>query len=152
MTMRTVFAAALVLTACTNGTGPTSAGSRPVAESFVELRKKFVAAYARADADAVAAFYSPDATYVGTAGDVVTGREQLLIGLRREVPAFRGFEVDVAESGYGDGVAWERGTYRATLSIPGRPAEPISGPYLVVYEHSSGHGWQIKQHMATRAR
>lgn len=150
MARHIVMGVVLLLTACANSAMQGTAGNRPVAEEFGQLRKGFVDAYARADADAVAAFYAADATYIGTAGDVVTGRDRLVIGLRREVPVFRQFQVEPAQFGSSGELAWERGTYRAALSIPGRPPEPILGPYLIVYERSAAKGWQIKQHMTGR--
>jgi uncharacterized protein (TIGR02246 family) len=122
------------------------------AEAVGVLRTGFVEAYRQGDAEAVAAFYAPDATYIGTGGDVVTGRDTLLIGLRREVPAFRDFRVVPAAFRVSGSLAYERGTYGATLTIPGRPPQPVSGPYLIVYERDAGGVWRIKAHMTARER
>ena len=116
------------------------------------LRARFVDAYARADAEAVAAFYAPHATYIGTGGDVVTGRDRLLVGLRREVPVFRDFRVEPAEFEADGRLAFERGIYQATIRIPGRDPEPVSGPYLIVYERGRDGRWLVRQHMSGRHR
>lgn len=106
---------------------------------------------ARADAGAVAAFYAPDAVYIGTGGDIAAGRETILAGLRREVPLFRDFAVEPASVGMSGNLAYDRGNWRTMLSIPGRPPQPAAGPYFVVYERMPAEGWRIKLHMAGRA-
>jgi uncharacterized protein (TIGR02246 family) len=119
---------------------------------FALLRTKFVEAYARADPEAVASFYAGDATYIGTAGDVVTGRDRLLIGLRREVPAFRDFRIKPVQLDRSGNIAWERGTYEANLHLPGGTPQPVTGPYLIVYERAPDGAWRIKAHMSGRDR
>ena len=136
----------------TGGSFAEARGKDRTAEAIATLRAAFVAAYARGDAESVARFYAEDATYTGTAGDVVTGRSRLLIGLRREVPAFRDFRIEPAEFGSDGKLAYERGTYSATLTLPGRDPQPVSGPYLAVYGRAKGGGWLIKQHMTGRFR
>lgn len=142
---------AMALCACAHPVSSTAAPGEVEVE-IRQLRQGFVAAYGRADAPAVAAFYAPDATYIGTAGDVVTGRDTILRGLSREVPFFRDFRIEPAEFGVSNQLAYERGTWRTTLTVPDRPAEAIGGPYVVVYERDLAGGWHIKQHMAGRRR
>lgn len=147
-----LFASFAIATACaTPGREAVAAPAVP-ADALASHRAAFMDAYARADADAVAAFYAPDATYIGTGGDIVTGREKLLNGLRREVPAFRGFQAEPTQFEADGRFAWERGVYRAVLTIPGRPPQPVSGPYLIVYERDPAGRWLIKAHMSGRHR
>jgi uncharacterized protein (TIGR02246 family) len=143
-------AAALASAGCAAGAADQRTGSAPV--SVATTRAAFVDAYRRGDPDAVAAFYAPDATYIGTAGDVVTGRENLLLGLRREVPAFGDFRIEPSRFEAEGRLAWERGRYSATLRIPGRADQPVSGPYLIVYERGQDGTWLIKAHMSGRER
>lgn len=116
------------------------------------FRDGFVAAYHRADAAGVAKFYAEDATYVGTAGDIVSGRNQILVGLEKEVPYFRDFGAVASESGANGRLAWERGNYRATITVPGRAPQPIYGPYLMVFERVADGTWRIRAHMSGRDR
>lgn len=140
---------ALVLAA---GCVTVAPSSPPDIEVLARMRGEFVQAYARSDPDAVASFYAPDAVYIGTAGDVVVGRERLLIGLRREVPAFRKFSATPAEIQTSGDMAFERGAYAAELSIPGRVPEPLSGEYLIVYRRQPDASWKIRAHMTNRDR
>jgi len=142
----------LALAGCANTVRPGEGAARAVDSELAALRASFVNAYARADADAVSGFYAADATYIGTAGDVVTGRDNLLIGLRREVPVFRGFSVEPVQFDVSGRLAYERGIYRASVQIPGRTAQPVAGPYLMVYERGRDGDWKIKLHMTARER
>ena len=147
MSRLAILAAASALAA-----GCATAGPGSEAASLAEQRRAFTAAYASSEAEAVAGFYAPNATYIGTGGDVVSGRDRLLIGLRREVPLFRDFRVEPAEFETGRRLAWERGTYRATLVVSGRPPQAVSGPYLIVYERDGSGQWLIRTHMSGRHR
>lgn len=109
-------------------------------------------AWRRGDADAVTAFYADDAVYIGTGGDVVTGRATILIGLRREVPAFRDFTAVREEWQVAAGVAWERGHYAATITLANRAPQPVQGPYLMIYERQANGPWKIRVHMTGRVR
>jgi len=117
-----------------------------------EMRSKFIEAYNKQDAVAVAGFYAADATYIGTAGDVVQGRDKLLVGLKGELPAFRDFTTTTAEFGSSGDLAYERGTYSARLEIPNRSPETIAGKYLIIYRRQPDGTWKIQTHMSGRDR
>lgn len=134
--------------------GCSTVGSPPMsdAEVLARMRGEFVQAYARGDPDAVASFYAPNAVYIGTAGDVVVGRDRLLVGLRKELPVFRKFSATPAELQTSGDMAFERGAYAAELSIPGRTPEPLTGEYLIVYRRQPDGSWKIRTHMTNRDR
>lgn len=117
-----------------------------------ELRPKFIEAYNKQDADAVAQFYAEDATYIGTAGDVVEGRDKLLKGLKGELPVFRNFTVTPAEFSSSGDLAYERGAYSARLEIPNRTPETVAGKYLLIYRRQADGKWKIQTHMSGRDR
>lgn len=116
------------------------------------LRLQFIEAYNKRDADAVAQFYAEDATYIGTAGDVVQGRDKLLIGLKGELPVFRNFTITPAEFSSSGDLAYERGAYSARLEIPNRTPETIAGKYLIIYRRQQDGTWKIQTHMSGRDR
>ena len=116
------------------------------------LRSQFVEAWNRQDADAVAQFYTEDATYIGTAGDVVQSRDRIRLGLRGELPVFRNFTATPAEFGSSGDLAYERGVYSARLEIPNRTPEAVRGKYLIVYRRQADSTWKIQMHMSGRDR
>lgn len=139
----------LAALACAAAAG---AAPRPHADGLASVRAAYVTAWRAGDGEAVARFYAEDATYIGTAGDVVTGRALIAQGLRREVPAFRDFTIAPVESRTAKNMAWERGSYTATVTIPGRPPQPVTGPYVLIFERKGTSPWRIRLQMSGRIR
>jgi ketosteroid isomerase-like protein len=116
------------------------------------LRGKFVQAYNIQSADAVAELYTDDATYVGTAGDVITGKEQIRLGLKDELPFFRSFALVPLEFGSDNNLAYERGTFAARREIPDKEPQTLNGKYMIVYRRGKDNQWRIQMQMNSRDR
>ena len=131
--------------------GQTKSGSK--AQAVIDkLRTQFVEAYNSQNADAIAAFYADNATYIGTGGDVVQGKEKIRMGLKGEVSYFKNFVATPAEFGGDKNLAYERGTYSATLAIPNQPAQIVGGKYLLIFRRQKDKTWKIQVQMVSRNR
>jgi hypothetical protein len=106
---------------------PVDREEEDLAPAIEELRDRFVEAYNRHDAAAVAALYTDDAVLVNPEGAEITGRDQIqrdfesfFIAARPQVNAF-----PIATEGEGR-LAWEIGKYEGQLALPALPppAEP----------------------------
>ena len=132
--------------------------SKPVANpntaraAIDALRAKFAQAYNIQNADAVAEFYTDDATYIGTGGDVVAGKEQIRLGLKDELPYFRNFALSALEFGSDNNLAYERGTFSARLEIPDKEPQTLNGKYVIVYRRGKDGQWKIQMQMTSRDR
>jgi uncharacterized protein (TIGR02246 family) len=68
----------MILLAATPSRAEQPKGDPADEKALRELHREFVAAYNKGDAEAVAAFYGPDADFVGFAGDAYSGRAKIL--------------------------------------------------------------------------
>ena len=114
------------------------------------LRAKFAQGYNLQNADAIAAFYTDDATYIGTDGDIVQGKENIRLGLKDELPYFRNFTLSAVEFGSDNNLAYERGTFSARLEAPDKEPQTINGKYMIVYRLGRDKQWKIQMQMSSR--
>lgn len=101
---------------------PVDREEEDVAPGIEELRDRFVEAYNRHDAAAVAALYTDDAVFVNPEGTEITGRDQIqrdfesfFVEARPQVNAF-----PIATEGAGR-LGWEIGKYQLQLQLPAQP-------------------------------
>lgn len=133
---------ALAVAACQGGAGPLSDADVAAIE---ELRTEFVAAILSGDAAAVAALYTEDGMELPPNEAAREGRAGIEAAMEADgtVTAFQltGLEVD----GQGD-LAYDRGTYSATVSIEGMP-EPMSdsGKYIVIVRKQADGSWLLSR-------
>ncbi|MDQ3843506.1 MAG: nuclear transport factor 2 family protein [Bacteroidota bacterium] len=114
--------------------------------------KQFAEAYNRADANALAELYTEDATYIGTAGDITQGRNNLTTGFKNSLHYFKDFALTPSETGGDKKLIYQHGTYSQRFSIPGKPEETYTGKYLIVLRKVARNTWKIQKQMVSRDR
>jgi uncharacterized protein (TIGR02246 family) len=123
--------------------------ARPAIETVF---KRFVETYNKQEADALAALYAENATYIGTAGDITQGREKIRVGLKNSLQYLRDMQITPAEFGANGDLAYQSGAYSQKVVVPNQPPETYSGKYLIVLRRMPDKTWKIQTQMVSRDR
>ena len=106
-----------------------------------QLNEKFVAAFNKGDAAAVAAMYTEDAVVLPPGADMVKGRENIRgfwAKMAEQVQYAKLTTVDVKP--LGPDAAREIGTF--SLKTKGPQPQEVSGKYVVVWQ-KAGNDWKL---------
>jgi uncharacterized protein (TIGR02246 family) len=129
----------LLLTVSCGGSGPLSdediAAVRELAHSYQE-------AVLAKDAGAVAALYTEDATEMPPDTRARQGRPAILFAYEAPGPTMSAFTVTSVETDGRDGLAYDRGTWKATIAVEGAE-EPTTdtGKYLCIARRQNDGSW-----------
>jgi uncharacterized protein (TIGR02246 family) len=130
-----------------SGAGGDTVAARAALDS---LRARFLAAYNRDDAAAIAALYSEDALVV-IDGDTIRGRSATETGWRETLPVSSGMTLrPLAQRASGD-LAVEMTAFRHVLTVPGRPPVIDSGVVMGVARRQADGSWQWQLEVLSRA-
>jgi uncharacterized protein (TIGR02246 family) len=114
------------------------------------LRARFLAAYDRDDAAAIAALYAEDALVV-IDGDTIRGRRATETGWRETLPVSSGMTLrPLARRASGD-LAVEMTAFRHVLTLPGRPPVTDSGVVMGVALRQPDGSWRWQLEVLSRA-
>jgi ketosteroid isomerase-like protein len=95
---------------------------------------EYIAAFARADADGVAAVYDADGVRLGDDGTVLRGRVTVTLATSRVWLV--------------DELAYEAGTWSYTFTPKGKPEQHVGGKYVTTWVRQAAGGWRIKSDLA----
>ena len=112
-----------------------------VRKAIEEAGTRFSAAYNSKDMASVAGFYAPEAIVLPPNGPSVSGRENIETGWKEisNVVSDLKFETRRVDA-IGD-LAYEVGTYTATVQMPGMAAMADNGKYLTVWKRQADGKW-----------
>lgn len=149
--MLSALAASAALAGCQQGEQPVDTAQ--IEAEIKDAETKWNHAYAKRDADALAAMYANDAALATPDADVISGKEAIAksfsdIGkdpnFRLE---FRSDRVQVAKSG---DLAYTRGRYTMTVTDPRRNGPYTSkGNYLTVWQKQADGSWKAVEDFVT---
>jgi uncharacterized protein (TIGR02246 family) len=131
--------------------GPRTGGDTAAARVGMDsLRARFLAAYNRDDASAIAALYSEEALVV-VDGDTIRGRSATEAGWRETLPVSSGMTLrPLARQASGD-LAVEMTAFRHVLTVPGRPPVTDSGVVMGVALRQPDGSWRWQLEVLSRA-
>ena len=119
------------------------AHARDVKSEIDAGNKKFIAAYAKGDAAAIARLYMPHATIFPPGSDIVTGRDgiqKVWAGAIQSGLKVIGLQTVSVEQ-YGD-AARETGRFTAEMPNEQKQMTPLNGKYVVVWKRLNGK-WML---------
>jgi ketosteroid isomerase-like protein len=116
----------------------------PLAETIAALNRQVSAAYARGDAEAIAALHTPDAKLLPPDGEIVRGREKIAEFWRKMMQSgVPELLLEGGEVGGGPTEAHEVGRYR----LGGKSGRPVGrGKYVVIWKRE-GSSWLRHRHI-----
>jgi uncharacterized protein (TIGR02246 family) len=124
-----------------------SAPGVEVSAGLAEFRTRYLDAYRRADAEALAALYAEDALLLRPDMPPVRGRAAIRETVAKLFAAGAAtLEVvpDPAATGASGGLAWTSGRLRATLTPPGRAPVTTEAHYLDVFRRQGDGSWLLQ--------
>jgi uncharacterized protein (TIGR02246 family) len=125
---------------------------RPLAQALAETRASFVAALGRADTEALAALYTPDATLLPPAATPISGREAIKrfwqAGLDSGVVAIR---LDAARLDHDTWLVVELGSYELRLEPAASRTIVDRGNYVIVHARQEDGSWRRRVEIFTPA-
>ena len=117
--------------------------TRPLAQALADMRARFVAALSRADAEALAALYTEDATLLPPAAAPISGREAIRrfwqAGLDAGIVAIR---LEPTRLDHDTRLAYELGRYELQLEPPASRTIIDRGNYVLVHSRQGDHSWR----------
>ncbi len=119
--------------------------------ALAKLRDGWKEAANRKDATAVAAFYTDDATLVGTDIPIASGKDAILKAISESLPILTIDNIDSKETVVNGDVAYDYGTFKQTVAPPKQKTQTIEGYYLVALKKQSDGSWKIVHHLSTNA-
>jgi len=124
--------------------------ARSFAHALAETRAMFVAALGRADAQALAALYTPDATLLPPSAAPIGGREAIMrfwqAGLDAGIVAIR---LEPTRLDHDARLAYELGSYELRLEPDGSDTIVDRGSYLLVHSREDDGSWRRRVEIFT---
>jgi uncharacterized protein (TIGR02246 family) len=107
---------------------------------------EYIAAFARADADGVAAVYDADGVRLNEDGTAVRGRAAIARDVRALLQQAGPVTVTLATARVWlvDDLAYETGAWSYTFTPSGKPRVRIGGKYVTTWVRQADGGWRIK--------
>jgi uncharacterized protein (TIGR02246 family) len=106
-----------------------------------QLNEKFVAAFNKGDAAAVAAMYTEDAVVLPPGADMVRGRENIRAFWAKTAEQIQDIKLTTVDvKPLGPDAAREIGTF--SLKTKGQQPQEVSGKYVVVWQ-KAGADWKL---------
>lgn len=126
--------------------GPLSDARRGIERGNAE----YIAAFARAEADGVAAVYDADGVRLGDGGQVLRGRGAIASDLRRFIQAVGPVTVTLATARVWlvDNLAYETGDWSYTFTPKGKGPQRVGGKYVTTWVRQADGGWRIRSDLA----
>lgn len=140
----------LLLIGCSHSAANTSAESQSVAEIREEITRRLerhAQALSRGDVEAALQLYASDAIVRPANMDPVGGEAGLREFFTRWFAAMAIKEVAYTTEElrvHGD-MAYQIGTYRGTLEMPGQRSVVDRGSFMIVWQHQPGGSWKYKR-------
>ncbi len=152
-----VFAAAACSKADTSTSDTSGASAAAVApanddaakDAIGKIRSDWLAAANRKDSAAVAAYYADDATFVGTEAPLAEGRPAIQTAFGKSFPVSKLDNIDSKELVVSGDVAYDYGTFKQQVTMPGGKTQTINGYYLVTLKRQPDGSWKIVRHVST---
>jgi uncharacterized protein (TIGR02246 family) len=106
--------------------------------------KRYVEAFNRGDAAAVAEFYTEDAKVLPNNMEMVSGKQaiQQLWKTAMEM-GVKKMNLETAEVGYDGNLAYERGVSIVNIEPKGEQARTEKGKYLIVLKRQADGSWKV---------
>jgi uncharacterized protein (TIGR02246 family) len=136
------------------------AGAQAPAQSSAadpEIRKiidagntKYVDAFAKSDAGALAGLYDESGARLSPNGVVVRGRPAIaesVAGFMKSVTGPIKVNIETQDLWVVDDLAYETGKYAYTFTPPGKTETQTGGHYVTVWKHQADGGWKIMADM-----
>ena len=110
----------------------------------------YIAAFAKADPDGVAAVYDADGVRLGDDGRVLRGRRAITDDVRGFVQAVGPVTVTLATTRVWlvDDLAYETGDWSYTFTPKGKSRQHVGGKYVTTWVRQADGGWKIKTDLA----
>ncbi len=124
--------------------------NRPVVMAAIERgNDEYIAAFARADAQAFARVYDPDGARFSPNGAMVRGRDAIAADFTDFVKRVGPVTVTIKTDDLWvvDNTAYETGRWTYTYTPPGVPTRTIGGRYVTVWKKQPDGGWRISADM-----
>jgi uncharacterized protein (TIGR02246 family) len=144
--MRT--ALGLVLTVCLFGI--ISAFSQ---DSSADVRKavdagnaKYIGAFSKLDANALAAVYDQDGVRLGPKGTYARGRDAIAKKVNQFMQSVSGpikVTIDTTNLWVVDATAYETGKYTYTFTLTGKNESQVGGHYATIWKKQADKSWRI---------
>lgn len=122
-----------------------------------ELRKtidagnaKYVDAFAKSDAGALAGLYDESGSRFSPNGVVVRGRPAIaesVAGFMKSVTGPIKVTIETQDLWLVDDLAYETGKYTYTFTPPGKPETQTGGHYVTIWKRQADGGWKIMADM-----
>jgi ketosteroid isomerase-like protein len=126
--------------------------TRPPAQALAETRARFVAAVSRADAEALAALYTADATLLPPGTAPINGSEAIRrfwqAGLDAGIVAIR---LEPARLGHDMRLAYEVGSYELRLEPAASKTIIDLGNYVLLHSQQDDGSWRRRVEIFTPA-
>ena len=105
----------------------------------------YVAAFRRADAEALAQVYDPEGARLNEGGAVIRGRKAIRADVARFVDRVGPVRVGIetAEVWLVDDMAYESGAWSYAFQPRGKPEQRIGGRYVTLWKRQADGGWRI---------
>jgi uncharacterized protein (TIGR02246 family) len=126
-------------------------------DTSTEVRKvidignaKYIEAFAKLDANGLAAVYDKDGARLGPNGSYARGREAIAKKVNEFMQSVTGairVTIDTENLWVVDDVAYETGKYSYTYRLVGKEENHIGGHYVTVWKKQSDGGWRIAADM-----
>jgi uncharacterized protein (TIGR02246 family) len=135
VTMRTIL---LAIAICTAGTAPALAQDKATIQ---KLNDRFVAAFNKGDAAAIATMYTNDAVVLPPGSDMVKGKTAIEAFWKKSAEQLGDMKLTTVDvKPLGTSAAREIGTF--TLKTKAQPPQDVPGKYVVVW-HKIGPDWKL---------
>jgi uncharacterized protein (TIGR02246 family) len=110
----------------------------------------YIAAFAKADADGVAAVYDADGVRLLDDGKVLRGRGAIAGDVRGFLQAAGPVSVSLATTRVwlADNLAYETGDWSYTFTPKGKSQQRVGGRYVTTWVRQADGGWKIKSDLA----
>ena len=114
-----------------------------VEQNLRDDTKRYVEAYSRGDAAAVADFYTEDAKILPPNMEMVSGKQAIQEFWKTAMEmGVKQINLETAEVVYDGNLAYERGVSIATIEPKGEQARTERGKYLVVRKRQPDGSWK----------
>jgi uncharacterized protein (TIGR02246 family) len=107
---------------------------------------KYIDAFARSDAGALAALYDESGSRFSPKGIVVRGRPAIaesVAGFMKSVTGPIKVSIDTQDVWVVDDLVYETGKYTYTFTPPGKTETQTGGHYVTIWKRQSDGGWKI---------
>jgi uncharacterized protein (TIGR02246 family) len=151
----------LATTACSKNDASTSDTSGATATAMApanddaakdaigKLRSSWMDAANRKDSATVAGYYTDDATFVGTEAPLAEGRAAIQSAFAKSFPVSKLDNIDSKELVVSGDVAYDYGTFKQEVTMPGGKTQTINGYFLVTLKRQADGSWKIVRHVST---